>query len=94
MKIEQLKKRLNKNRPMTSITLRIPIDIVDDLKRIAPILGFSGYQALLKAYVGQGLRKDLEKLDNNNIAVLVASLKKQGVNEDIINEALAVVKHI
>jgi hypothetical protein len=93
MKIEQLKKRLDKNRPMTSITLRIPIDIVDDLKRIAPTLGFSGYQALLKAYVGQGLRKDLEKLDNNNIAVLVASLKKQGVNEDIINEALALVIH-
>jgi hypothetical protein len=93
MKIEQLKKRLDKNRPMTSITLRIPIDIVDDLKRIAPTLGFSGYQALLKAYVGQGLRKDLEKLDNNNIAALVASLKKQGVNEDIINEALAIVTH-
>jgi hypothetical protein len=92
--VKQLKKRLDKNRPMTSITLRMPINIVDDLKRIAPILGFSGYQALLKAYVGQGLRKDLEKLGNNNIAVLVASLKKQGVNEDIINEALAVVTHM
>ncbi len=93
MKIEQLKKRLDKNRPMTSITLRMPIDVVEDLKRIAPILGFSGYQTLLKAYVGQGLRKDLEKLDNNNITVLIASLKKQGVNDDIINEALAVVTH-
>jgi hypothetical protein len=54
MKVEQLKKRLDKGREMTSITLRIPIDVVDDLKRIAPLLGFSGYQALLKMYVGHG----------------------------------------
>jgi hypothetical protein len=52
MKIEKLKTRLKKDRPMTSITIRIPIDVVDDLKQVAPILGFSGYQALLKAYVG------------------------------------------
>jgi hypothetical protein len=89
MKIKKLKIRLKKDRPMTSITMRMPIDVVDDLKQIAPILGFSGYQSLLKAYVGQGLRKDLEKLENNNITELVNSLKKHGVSENIINEALA-----
>ena len=89
MKIEKLKTRLKKDRPMTSITMRMPIDVVDDLKQVAPILGFSGYQALLKAYVGQGLRKDLEKPENNNITELVNSLKKHGVSENIINEALA-----
>ena len=93
MKVEQLKKRLDKNRPMTSITLRIPIDVVEDMKRVAPQLGFSGYQALLKAYVGQGLRKDMEKLDNNNVTALINSLKKHGVSENIINEALADVAH-
>ena len=93
MKVEQLKKRLDKNRPMTSITLRIPVDVVEDMKRVAPQLGFSGYQALLKAYVGQGLRKDMEKLDNNNITALVNSLKKHGVSENIINEALSDVAH-
>ena len=93
MKIEKLKKRLDKNRPMTSITLRIPIDVVEDMKRVAPQLGFSGYQALLKTYVGQGLRKDIEKLDNNNVTALVSSLKKHGVSENIINEALADVAH-
>jgi hypothetical protein len=89
MKIKKLKIRLKKDRPMTSITMRMPIDVVDDLKQIAPILGFSGYQSLLKAYVGQGLRKALEKLENNNITELVNSLKKHGVSENIINEALA-----
>ena len=32
MKIDQLKKRLDKDRKMTSITLRMPVDVVDDLK--------------------------------------------------------------
>ncbi len=45
---ETLKKRLDRDRPMTSITLRMPDDVIDDLKRIAPLLGFSGYQPLLR----------------------------------------------
>ena len=60
MKIETLRKRLDKDRPMTSVTIRMPEDVIEDLKRIAPKLGFSGYQPLIRAYVGQGLREDLE----------------------------------
>ena len=88
MKIETLKKRLDKNRPMTAVTIRMPEDVVEDLKRIAPILGFSGYQPLMRAYIGQGLRVDLERLENNTINALVASLKRRGVSDDVINEAL------
>jgi len=88
MKIDSLKKRLNRDRPMTSITLRIPDDVVDDLKRIAPILGFSGYQPLIRAYVGQGLRKDSEHLDSDKVSALVSSLKRHGVSDDVIEEAL------
>lgn len=36
MLTERLKKRLDKDRPMTTITLRIPVDVVDALKEIAP----------------------------------------------------------
>lgn len=43
---------------MTSITLRIPVDVVDSLKVLAPFRGFSGYQGLLKAYISDGLRRD------------------------------------
>ncbi len=89
----QLKKRLDKDRVMTSITPRIPVDVVDDLKKVAPLLSFSGYQALLKAYVGQGLREDLEKLDSDSVTALVTSLKKHGISENTINEALADVAH-
>lgn len=63
MKIEQFKKRLSKEREMKSISISMPADVIDDLKRIAPTLGFSSYQALMKAYVGQGLRRDLERVD-------------------------------
>lgn len=65
MKIEQLKKRLDKNRPMTNVTLNIPEDVIEDLKRIAPLLGFSDYQSLIRAYIGQGLRQDLERFEND-----------------------------
>ncbi len=88
MKIETLKKPLDKNRPMSAVTIRMPEDVVEDLKRIAPILGFSGYQPLMRAYIGQGLRVDLERLENNTINALVASLKRRGVSDDVINEAL------
>jgi len=67
MKVEALKKRLEKNRPMTTITIRIPEDVIEDLKRVAPLLGFSGYQPLIRAYIGQGLRADLERLEGDTI---------------------------
>ncbi|NJL80399.1 MAG: hypothetical protein HC836_02435 [Richelia sp. RM2_1_2] len=93
MKIETLKQRLNKNRPMSAVTIRIPEDVVEDLKRIAPILEFSGYQPLMRAYIGQGLRVDLERLENNTVSALVASLKRHHVSDDVINQALAEVIH-
>ena len=89
MKIEKLKKRLDRNRPMTAVTLRMPEDVVDDLKRVAPLLGFSGYQPLMRAYVGQCLRNDLERLDTEAMSDLVSGLKRRGVSQDIIEEALA-----
>lgn len=78
---------------MIVVTIRMPEDIVDDLKEIAPSLGFSGYQPLIRAYVGQGLREDLEKMGNDKLFSLVASLKRHGVNESLIKEALAEVAY-
>ncbi|MBD2726998.1 hypothetical protein H6G96_11835 [Nostoc sp. FACHB-892] len=91
MKAEALKKRLDKNRPMTTITIRIPEDVIEDLKRIAPLLGFSGYQPLMLAYIGQGLRVDLERLEGDTISALIASLKRHGVSDEVIHEALTEV---
>ena len=93
MKIETLKRRMDKNRSMTPVTLRIPEDLVEDLKRIAPKLGFSGYQPLIRAYIGQGLREDLERVENETISALVASLKRRGVSDVLIAEALSESSH-
>jgi hypothetical protein len=91
MKIEQLRQRLRKDRPMVAVTLRMPEDVVEDLKRIAPQLGFSGYQPLMRAYIGQGLRADLERLDGEPIAQLIESLKREGVSEDVLARAMEAV---
>jgi len=93
MKIETLKKRLDKNRPMTTVTMRLPEDVVEDLKRVAPLLGFSGYQPLARAYIGQGLRDDLEHLENDTVSALVDSLKRHGVSDEVLQEALNEVIH-
>ncbi|WP_373542648.1 hypothetical protein [Chamaesiphon sp.] len=93
MKFEALKQRLNRNRPMTSVTIRMPEDVVEDLKKVAPILGFSGYQPLIRAYVGQCLRVDLERVENETVTALVASLKRRGVSDETIAAALNEVVH-
>ncbi len=78
---------------MVTISMRMPEDVVEDLKRVAPLLGFSGYQPLMRAYIGQGLRADLERLESNpGLAGLVESLRKRGVEEDVIVSALAEAK--
>jgi len=93
MKTSELKRRLRKDRPMITISLRMPEDVVDDLKSVAPRLGFSGYQPLLRAYVGQGLRRDLERLGGHvELSELIDSLARHGVDEGVIAEALADVK--
>jgi hypothetical protein len=93
MKIEAFKKRLDRNRPMTSVTIRMPEDVVEDLKRVAPLLGFSGYQPLVRAYIGQGLRIDLERFEGETVTALIAGLKRRGVSESMIDEVLSEVVH-
>ena len=90
MKID-LKKRLAKDRPMDSVTIRVPSDVIDELKQLAPRLGFSGYQPLIRFYVGQGLRTDIRKLQNEENAgqAVAQRLRARGVSEEVIKEALA-----
>ena len=89
---DRLKKRLRKDRPMATISMRIPEDVVDDLKRVAPTLGFSGYQPLMRAYIGQGLRRDLARLENSQLESLTESLRKHGVKDAVISRILADAK--
>ena len=82
-----IKRRLTRDREMTTITLRIPLDVVDSMKHIAPLKGFSGYQALLKTYISMGLRKDEAEFVFSKSARLIEALRKRGVDEKLIAEA-------
>ncbi|MDD2774798.1 MAG: hypothetical protein PHU06_02465 [Gallionella sp.] len=84
---DRLKNRLQKDRAMTSITLRIPVDVVDSMKEIAPHKGFSGYQTLLKSYISEGLRNDEARYTVGATARLIEALKKRGVSEEVLAEA-------
>jgi len=81
---ERIKRRLRRDRPMTTISIRFPEDVIEDLKELAPKLGFSGYQPLIRAYIGQGLRKDLARLDRPELTELEKSLRRHGVKSDVI----------
>lgn len=95
MKVSKLKERLRPQRPMTTISMRIPEDVLNDLKEIAPQLGFSGYQPLIRAYIGQGLRADLAQLEAKpELSNLIESLRKHGVEDEVIASAMAEIKEL
>jgi len=55
---QRLAVRMQRDRPMTTVSLRIPADLIGDLEEMAPLLGFSNYQALVRSYIGEGMRRD------------------------------------
>jgi predicted DNA binding CopG/RHH family protein len=90
---ERLRKRLKKDRPTTTITMRIPVDVLESLKAIAPTRGFTAYQTLLKSYISEGLRRDEVEFDQQTAQRFAAALKRRGVPESVVNDALAEVQH-
>jgi hypothetical protein len=86
---ERIQRRLRRDRPMTIISLRMPEDVIEELKEIAPALGFSGYQPLIRAYIGQGLWKDQARLENTQVQALTESLRKHGITDQVISAAIA-----
>jgi hypothetical protein len=71
---------------MMSVTIRMPKDVVEDLKGVAPLVGSSGYQPLIRDYIGQCLRVDLERFESETETTLVTSLNRRGVSDTVINE--------
>ena len=91
MKMATIKRRLAKDRPMVSVTLRMPEDVIVDMKRIAPLKGFSGYQTLMRSYVGAGIREDLERFEGSAIGKLIERLRESGVPEEMLIKAASEV---
>ena len=88
---ERIQRRMTENRKMTSISLRIPEDVIEDLKEVAPTLGMGGYQALIKAYISRGLREDLARLEKQgHDQEIAARLRAHGVAAEIIADVVGV----
>ena len=86
---ERIRARMKIDRPSSSVSINIPDDVIADLQEIAPTLGFTNYVALMRAYIGEGLRKDLSRLDQAPIQLLTESLRKQGLSDETITNILA-----
>lgn len=73
--------------------MRIPVDVLEDLKRVAQRKGVTGYQGLIKLYIGQALRKDLVELRETEAAERARRvLEKHTVDAAVIEEVMAAVK--
>ncbi len=80
-----MKKKMipTKNRTTKPITIRMPLDVLEDLKRVAPMRDMPGYQALIKFYVRQGLRDDMERLwEKERADKLATALEELGLKEE------------
>ncbi len=83
------KAKLSDKRPLTMISMRMPAEVLEDLKRVARVKGMSGYQALIKFYVGQGLRKDLAEMHRQDAAEKARGiLEKHKVDPKVIAEVV------
>jgi len=78
---------------MITITLPMPENVVNSLARIAPVFGFSNYQPLIQHYVNEGLRIDMQRLNNPTLQKLTNSLKHHGVDESLIAKAVEEATH-
>jgi hypothetical protein len=91
---ERIQRNMQPNKPMTLISLRLPDHVIEDLKEVAPTLGFGGYQALIRAYISNGLRQHLAQMEaerarDSTVEELSRRLMAHGVPEKAIQEAVA-----
>jgi hypothetical protein len=86
---EKLQGRRRIDRPMTTISIRLPEDLIGDLKEMAPLLGFGGYQPLIRSYISEGMRRDEALLDEPSVRSLQEMLQKHGLSDEAISEVVA-----
>ena len=89
---DRIKRNVQPDKPMTLISLRLLDHVIEDLKKVAPSLGFGGYQALVRAYISKGLRKHLtereaQRAKDSTVEEFSQRLIAHGVLEQAIQEA-------
>jgi hypothetical protein len=91
---ERIERNMQPGKPMTLISIRLPDHVIEDLKEIAPALGFGGYQALIRAYISSGLRThlaamEMQRATDSTVEEFSRRLLAHGVPEQAIQEAAA-----
>ncbi len=86
--LERIQKRMVKDAPMSLISMRLPQHMIDELKEIAAVKGFTGYQGLIRYYISQGARKDIEEMDTPKLDNIARALKAQGLSKKVIDQVL------
>ena len=79
-------------RPQKKVSLDIPADTLASLKKVAASRDMS-FEALLKLYIGQGLRQDIAKLFSSRVTEVTAEvLAKHITSEAEIAEILREIR--
>ncbi len=79
-------------RPQTDITLTIPRDVAGSLMRVASARDMS-VDALLKLYIGQGLRQDIARLFADRVLDVTAQvLTTHGQSPDQVSAILQEIR--
>jgi hypothetical protein len=68
-------------RPTEAISLSIPVDTVESLMKVAASRGVS-LEALLKFYVGQGLRQDISRLFSEKVLETTAQVLARHIQSE------------
>ena len=76
-----MKKLEIRNRPSQMVSIRIPLDTLEQLKHVAASQDL-GYQSLLKLYIGEGLRKDLATRHRQTLLSETENLLRRHLNDD------------
>ncbi|MBV9791976.1 MAG: hypothetical protein JOZ51_27570 [Chloroflexi bacterium] len=78
-------------RPSEQVTIDIPTDTLETLKKVASSRDMS-YQALLKLYIGQGLRQDAAQLYADRVLEMTAEVLDQHLDSQ--EEVAAILQEI
>jgi len=78
-------------RPSEDVTLRLPLDALDSIDRIAASRDMSR-EALIKFYIGQGLRQDLAKLYGERVLEKTAQVLTKHLQSE--EEVSAILREI
>lgn len=78
-------------RTVETVSIKIPTDTLDSLKKVAANRNMS-YQALLKFYIGQGLRQDLAKLFSDQVLETTAQVLTRHIQSE--EQVSAIIREI